>query len=288
MSTDKDKILPIYLADKIITTDLDAYVMGILNVTPNSFWNGSKILPKSTNEAIEKALEMVEAGCDIIDIGGEATNPGCDYVDADTELQRIIPVIEGIRKYSVCPISVDTRKSKVLTEALKFGVDILNDISAMEDDPKIVEVVSESKISVILMHKQGIPKNMQEAPKYQDCVNEVFEYLKNRGEFCIQNGIDSEKIIFDCGIGFGKNLQNNIDLIKATNRFTEILDKKHHVVMALSRKKCLRDITLRNVNECLASTISANLMAVKYGATILRVHDVGECVDMLKIYKELK
>lgn len=157
----EEKLLkPIYLSDRIITTELNAYVMGILNVSPDSFWMGGK----NTTSSIEKALAMIEAGADIIDIGGEATNPGKDYIDEETELQRIIPVIEGIRRYSVCPISVDTRKKNVLEAAIDAGADILNDISAMEDDGQMVHYVATKKIPVILMHKKGNPKNMQDAP----------------------------------------------------------------------------------------------------------------------------
>lgn len=279
----EEKLLkPIYLSDRIITTELEAYVMGILNVSPDSFWMGGK----NTNSSIEKALAMIEAGADIIDIGGEATNPGKDYVDEETELQRIIPVIEGIRRHSVCPISVDTRKKNVLEAAIDAGADILNDISAMEDDGQMVHYVATKKIPVILMHKKGNPKDMQISPFYNDVVEEVSEYLKGRCEFALENGIESNKIILDAGIGFGKNLEHNLKLIKASEKISGVMGEKKHMVMALSRKKCLEDITGRKSEDRLIATVAANLFALKYGADILRVHDVAECVDMLKIYRE--
>lgn len=277
---------PLFLSERSIQTELPAYVMGIVNATPDSFFSESRMVG-NVNKAVESALEMISKGADIIDIGGESTRPGADYVSVDTELKRVIPIVEGIRKYSVCPISIDTRKSKVLKEALRCGANILNDISAMQDDPNSLEMVLDSNIPVILMHKKGTPLNMQKNPVYTDVIKDVTEYLQNRIKYIVEKGVDDNKIIIDAGIGFGKNLADNISLIKASEKIKKGCGKKRHIVMALSRKTCIGEITGKEPERRLYGTIAANLLAVQYGADILRVHDVAAAVDMLKIYKEI-
>ena len=278
--------LPIKTASKTIQTDLPAFVMAVLNSTDISFYSGSTAF-KDVNAAVEKALQMAEEGADFIDIGGEATNPGSSYIDAKTELSRVIPVIEGIRKYSDLPLSIDTRKMEVFSAAVDAGADILNDISALEDDKYMASFAAETGCAVILMHKRGEPKTMQLNTLYKDVEEEVSKYLASRCIYAQQYGMESSRIILDAGIGFGKSLEDNKKLIRASERISVCDGVKHHMVMALSRKHCIGEMTGRTVDQRLIGSVTANLIAVKYGADILRVHDVAETVDMLKIYREL-
>jgi len=266
---------------RVITTELPALVMGILNVTDDSFWEGSRF--RSTGAAVERALHLVEAGADIIDIGGESTRPGAQYVSTDEELERLVPVITRIRRESDIPVSLDTRKGTVLAAALEAGADMLNDISALEDDPAMAGIVARSGIPVILMHKQGTPGTMQNSPQYRDVLVEVKDYLFARAQFAEKAGIPREKIILDPGIGFGKDRSHNIALITG---LAEIASGGYPVLMALSRKRVIGDITGRDAADRLAGTLAANLVSVYKGATLLRVHDVAETCDMLKVLRE--
>lgn len=263
----------ILLASRFIETSKPAFVMGIVNSTPDSFW-------KESRGGAENALKLIDDGADIIDIGGESSRPGCDYVSDEEEIKRIIPVIKNIRKFSSIPISVDTRKKKVMEAAFDAGADILNDISSLEDDDSLAEFVSSIKIPVILMHKRGIPSNMQSNTLYSNIFNEVSSYLESRVEYAIKAGISPEKIIVDPGIGFGKDLESNIELIKNCGK---LCNKKYKILMALSRKTCIGQMTGRNVEERLSGTLAANIISILNGAEIVRVHDVKETVDTLSV-----
>ncbi len=265
------------LAQRKIFTELPAFVMGILNATPDSFFDESR-------GGIERAFNLIEEGADIIDIGGESTRPGSSYLSEEDELQRIIPVIQEIRKHSEIPISVDTRKLNVMKAAFDAGADILNDISALEDESKLAEFCAKEKIPVILMHKRGIPSQMQKNTEYKNIFDEVNSYLKDRVKFALENGIEKNKIILDPGIGFGKNLAGNLELIKNCGKF---LNGEYPVLMALSRKSCIGEITGREVGERLTGTITADLISVINGASFVRVHDVKETVDSLKVLAAL-
>jgi dihydropteroate synthase len=282
ISSDREEnMLELKFSNKTISTEKPAFVMGIVNVTPDSFWEKSR-------SGAKMALEMISSGADIIDIGGESTRPGADYVSEEEECERIIPVIKEIRQSTDKPISVDTRKLLVMKEARNAGADMLNDVSALEDDPRLADFCAKEKMPVILMHKRGIPVIMQDNTNYIDPVKEITTYLIQRVMFAVEHGIDSKKIILDSGIGFGKKIDANIALIRASKQilkdvhkagFPEIL----HIMMALSRKTCIGDITGKAVAERMAGTLAANLLAVQYGATMLRVHDVSETVDILKV-----
>ena len=263
------------LADRKIETDLDAFVMGIVNATGDSFWEESR-------GGAEIALSMVAEGADIIDIGGESTRPGAEYVDSETEISRIVPVIEEIRRNSDVPISVDTRKLDVMRAAFDAGADILNDVSALEDDPGLARFAAEKEIPVILMHKRGIPSRMQDDTEYSDVFSEVDSYLSRRAEFAVSVGISPEKIVVDPGIGFGKDFSGNFELMKKCGM---LCSGRFPVLMALSRKSCIGQATGRDVSGRLCGTLCANLLSVLRGASLLRVHDVGECVDSLKILR---
>lgn len=263
------------LASRTIFTELPAFVMGIVNATPDSFWEKSRC-------GAEQALKMIGEGADIIDIGGESTRPGSSYVSAEEEISRIVPVIEEIRKKSDIAISVDTRKLTVMKAAYEAGADILNDVSALEDDPALAEFCAEKKLPVILMHKRGIPSEMQKNTVYDNVFEDVNQYLMERAAFAEKSGIESEKIILDPGIGFGKSLKENLQLIKNAGKLG---DGKYKVLMALSRKSCIGEMTGKETEGRLAGTLAASLLSVLKGAEILRVHDVSETVDTLKVLK---
>jgi dihydropteroate synthase len=269
-------------ASRAIRTDLGAFVMGILNATPDSFWERSRAATLS--EGIERALALVADGADIIDIGGESTRPLAAYVDAEEEAARVIPLIRAIRKETDIPISVDTRKASVMRGAIDAGADICNDISALEDDPELAPLVAGTGIPVILMHKRGVPASMQDNPVYADPVREVAEYLFTRARFAEGRGIAHDRIILDPGIGFGKRYEDNCALIAA---LAEIVEGGYPVLMALSRKSCIGAMTGRDTADRLAGTLAANLVAVQRGASILRVHDVRETRDMLSVLREI-
>jgi dihydropteroate synthase len=257
--------------------------MGIINITEDSFWEGSRLA--NTAAAVESALRMEGEGADIIDIGGESTRPGSAYVSAEEEISRVVPVIEGIRRQSSVPISVDTRKKCVMEAAWQAGADIVNDISALEDDPDLASFAAEKGLPVILMHKRGTPDIMQQNVLYTDAVAEVLEYLTQRCAFALSAGIRRDRIIIDPGIGFGKDTAANYALIAGTDRFART---GFPVLMALSRKGCIGAVTGRPTAERLAGTLSAELVSVLLGASMVRVHDVKETVDMLAVLKTLQ
>jgi dihydropteroate synthase len=266
------------LAGRVVTTENPAFVMGIVNVTPDSFWKGSR-------GGIEHAVQLIEEGADVLDIGGESSRPGAAYVDAGEEIRRIIPVIRGIRKISSIPVSVDTRKKEVMEAAVSEGADILNDISALEDDEKLGAYAASVKISVILMHKRGIPAIMQKNTSYENVFTEVDSYLTSRTSYALSCGISADRIIVDPGIGFGKNLAANVELIKKCGR---LCGGTYPVLMALSRKTCIGDMTGRPVEGRLYGTLAADILSVLYGAFMIRVHDVAAAADTMKVMKYLE
>ncbi|MCD1654902.1 dihydropteroate synthase [Treponema zuelzerae] len=271
------------LRDRILYTSAPAFIMGIVNATPDSFYPGSRA--GSVEDAVERALQMEAEGADIVDIGGESSRPGGAYVSAEEELSRVLPVIEGIRSRSAVPISVDTRKAAVMKAALDAGADMCNDISALEDDHALADLLAAAGAPVVLMHKKGTPDTMQLDPRYADPAAEVLSYLLERAEYAQTRGIRKDMIILDPGIGFGKRKQDNLALIAATRRFTAA---GYPVLMALSRKTCIGDMTGKPVSHRLAGTLAANQIAVGLGAQWLRVHDVGETRDMLAVVQELQ
>lgn len=261
------------LRNKTVETNLPAFVMGIVNATPDSFFDKSR-------GGAENALRLIDEGADILDIGGESTRPGSDYVPAEEEIRRVVPVIEAVRKHSDIPISVDTRKFSVMKAAFEAGADILNDISALEDDENLAPFCAKENLPVILMHKRGIPTNMQSNTSYSDIFSEVENYLKSRVDFALKAGIKDDKIWLDPGVGFGKDVKGNFELIR---RAGSLLGGKYPVLMALSRKSCIGAVTGREVHERLSGTLIADVLSVLHGASMIRVHDVKDAVDSLKI-----
>lgn len=261
------------LHNRTIETSKPAFVMGIVNANNDSFWENSR-------GGVDRALQLIDEGADIIDIGSESTRPGAKYIDEQTEMSLLIPVIQEIRKHSSCPISVDTRKSSVMKAAFENGADILNDVSALEDDINIGPFAASVNIPVILMHKKGNPVIMQKDTTYQNVFSEVNNYLLSRAEKAISLGIKKENIIIDPGIGFGKNLESNLILIK---RIGELCNGQYKILMALSRKTCIGELTDKKVEDRLSGTLCADIYSVLHGASIIRVHDVAETVDTMKV-----
>ena len=246
-------------------------VMGVLNVTPDSFYDGGRY--GRSEDAIQHGLRMAKEGADIIDIGGESSRPGAQSISPTEELDRVVPVVEGIRRRSDVLLSVDTTKAPVAAEAIARGASMVNDISALRFDPKMAEVIGGSRAFVILMHMLGTPKTMQIAPSYTDVVAEIKAFLAERIEVAVNLGIERDRIIIDPGIGFGKRLEHNLALLKGLSSFAT-LDAP--ILVGLSRKSFLGKLLDLPPEERLEGTIAANAIAIINGADIIRVHDVKE------------
>jgi dihydropteroate synthase len=252
-------------------------VMGIVNVTPDSFSDGGRHLSHAA--AIAHARRLIEEGADMLDIGGESTRPGAAAVSEQEELDRVLPVIEGLRDIAV-PISIDTWKPSVMRAALAAGASMVNDINALQA-PEALAALSGSDAAVCLMHKQGNPESMQLAPQYADVMDEVMSFLKIRVAAAQAAGIARERIVVDPGFGFGKTLVHNLALLKNMQVFADL---GVPVLAGLSRKSMLGAITGQDVEHRQAASVAAALIAVQRGAAIVRVHDVRETVDALKIW----
>ncbi|MBL8515684.1 MAG: dihydropteroate synthase [Betaproteobacteria bacterium] len=253
-------------------------VMGIVNVTPDSFSDGGKHLDRRA--AIMGARQMLEDGADILDIGGESTRPGAKPASLSEELDRVLPVIEALSGEGV-PLSVDTRKPEVMRAAIAAGAAIINDVNALQA-PGALAAVAASQAGVCLMHMQGAPDTMQGDPRYDDVLVEVRDFLVERSDACDAAGIARARIVIDPGFGFGKTLAHNLTLLRDLDRF---LETGYPVLAGLSRKSMLGALTGRDARERLAASIAAALLAVEKGAKVLRVHDVKETVDALKVWQ---
>ncbi len=251
--------------------------MGILNVTPDSFSDGAQF--NHFDKALTHAQLMVEQGADIIDVGGESTRPGAAEVSVNEELDRVVPLVEKLAKQGI-KVSVDTSKAQVMEESLKVGAAMINDVRALQE-PNTIEVISQYQAPVCLMHMQGQPRTMQNAPQYNDVVAEVKSFLQQRINVCQTAGIGKELISIDPGFGFGKQLAHNLALLKGLNDFNEL---ETPVLAGLSRKSMLGEITGRDISQRLSASISVALIAMQQGAKIIRVHDVKETVDAKQIY----
>lgn len=264
--------------ERTINFKSGALLMGILNVTPDSFSDGGRYAGKE--KAMERALQMIEEGADIIDVGGESSRPGSFPVDAEVEMNRVLPVIEQLKAKTDTLISIDTQKSAVAEAALKAGAHIVNDISALESDKRMPETARRYKAGVIIMHKKGEPRDMQNDPQYGNVIDEVSGYLEGRVNFLSETGIISETIAVDPGIGFGKTTEHNIELIAHIEKMRAC---GRPVVIGLSRKRFLGQLTGRAVNERLAASLGALAYCLLNGASVMRVHDVKESRDVLMI-----
>jgi len=264
--------------DWLISKEKNSLVMGILNVTPDSFSDGG--LYFDTEKAINHALSMIKDGADIIDVGGESTRPFSDPVSLEDELSRVIPVIKELKKRTDVAISIDTTKSIVAREACLVGADIINDISGMLFDAKMVDVAKDLDCPIILMHIKGNPKTMQENPVYDDVISEIKLHLLNRVDYAIDNGINRKNIILDPGIGFGKTIENNFEII---NRLDELTSVEYPFLIGVSNKSFIGKILDIDENNRLQGTIVANTIALQKGCKIFRVHNVKETKRSLLI-----
>jgi dihydropteroate synthase len=256
---------------KTLSLSLRTHIMGILNVTPDSFSDGGKFF--NFEQATDQGMKMADEGADIIDVGGESTRPGSDPVSLEEELSRVIPVIESLAKKIDIPISIDTYKSEVAQRALDAGAEMINDISALRFDPKMKEVASESKVPLVLMHILGTPKEMQKDPSYREVIAEITEYLNESIQIAEKAGIEKNKLIIDPGIGFGKRPQDNLNILKNLKRFS-ILGCP--ILVGSSRKSFIGKILNLPVEERLEGSLAALAVAVVNGANLVRVHDVKE------------
>ncbi len=252
-------------------------IMGIVNVTPDSFSDGGKFL--RPDRAILQARQLIGEGADLIDIGGESTRPGAAAVSLQEELDRVMPVLVALARENV-PVSVDTQKTEVMQEAIKQGVAMINDVNALQASGA-VEICAASTVALCLMHKQGAPRSMQQAPEYQNVVTEVRDFLLIRADVCRTAGIKSERIVIDPGFGFGKTTAHNFVLLRELN---VLVQSGYTVLAGFSRKSSLGLITGRTANDRLAASLATALIAMQHGAKIIRVHDVKETVDMMKIW----
>lgn len=247
------------------------HIIGILNVTPDSFSDGGRFF--KFEDAVKQGIKMAEEGADIIDVGGESTRPGSDPLPMEEELARVIPVIETLSKQIDVPISIDTYKSQVAKQALDAGAQMINDISALRFDPEMKKIAAEYKVPIVLMHIKGTPRNMQENPWYEDVIGEITEYLKESLKIAQEAGIDKEKIMIDPGIGFGKRLEDNLNILKNLKKFS-ILDCP--ILIGCSRKSFIGKILDLPVKERLEGSLAALAVAIMNGASIVRLHDVKE------------
>ena len=262
-----------------------ALIMGILNVTPDSFYDGGQYFKKG--DAFKRADEIIEQGAHIIDVGGMSTRPGSKPVSLDEELSRTIPVIEHVAKnFKKTTISIDTCRPEVAKRAIDAGAAIINDISGLSADNKMMELAFQSKSSIIIMHMQGNPENMQENPTYSDVVDEVYDYLCERTLKSVEAGIEKEKIIVDPGIGFGKKVEHNLEIL---SRFCEFNEMGYPVLAGVSRKFFIGNLLGGlPAEERLEGSIAAAVYAFLSGASILRVHDIKETLRALKIAKAIR
>ncbi len=255
-------------------------IMGIVNVTPDSFSDGGRL--DTTQAAIEHALQLAADGADILDIGGESTRPGAQPVTIDEEIARVIPVIEGLRGKTDARISVDTRNAPVMRRAVAVGADIINDVSALMHDRRALEVAAEAGVPVILMHAQGDPRTMQDAPRYDHVLLDVFDFLEARVEACRHAGIAPNRLVIDPGIGFGKTIDHNLQLMAGLSLFHGL---GVPILVGASRKRFIGTLTgVEAAADRVNGSVGAALAAVGQGAQIIRVHDVRETREALDVW----
>ena len=254
-------------------------IMGILNFTPDSFSDSGQFF--SLDKALFQVEKMLKEGATIIDIGGESTRPMAEEVPETEELQRVIPLVEAVRKRFDCWISVDTSKAIVMQEAAKVGMDLINDIRAL-CEPGALEIAGQLNLPTCIMHMQGQPRTMQTNPHYDDVVQDVYQFLETRTQVCLEAGIAKENIIWDMGFGFGKTVQHNYKLLQQLALFCK---SGYPILAGLSRKSMIGAVLDKPVTDRVVGSVAGALIAAQNGATILRVHDVAATADALKVWR---
>ena len=270
--------MKLYANNKVLDLNVPQ-IMGILNFTPDSFSDSGQFY--QLDKALIQIQKMLQAGASIIDIGGESTRPNADEVTLEQELERVVPLVEAVRKRFDCWISVDTSKAQVMAECAKVGMDLINDIRALQE-PQALETALKLGLPVCLMHMQGQPRTMQANPYYDDVVGEVLEFLQKRTALCLKEGMKPENIIWDVGFGFGKTVQHNYKLLQQLARFAA---EGFPLLAGLSRKSMIGAVLDKTVEQRVMGSAAGALIAVMNGATILRVHDVEQTADALKIWQ---
>ena len=270
--------MKLYANNKVLDLNIPQ-IMGILNFTPDSFSDSGQFY--QLDKALIQIEKMLQAGASIIDIGGESTRPNADEVTLEQELERVVPLVEAVRKRFDCWISVDTSKAQVMVESAKVGMDLINDIRALQE-PQALETALGLGLPVCLMHMQGQPRTMQANPYYDDVVGEVLEFLQKRTALCLKAGMKPENIIWDVGFGFGKTVQHNYKLLQQLARFAA---EGFPLLAGLSRKSMIGAVLDKTVEQRVMGSVAGALIAAMNGATILRVHDVEQTADVLKIWQ---
>ncbi|WP_350608065.1 dihydropteroate synthase [Pseudoalteromonas sp. MER144-MNA-CIBAN-0113] len=258
-------------------------IMGIVNATPDSFSDGGQFL--NTTAALSHAMQLLDDGATILDIGGESTRPGAPDVSLEDELKRVIPIIKAIREQSDCVISIDTSKAEVMRQAIEAGADIVNDVRALQE-PGAIDVVAQfPEVAVCLMHMQGQPRSMQHAPHYNDLAGEINDFFSQRIAACEAAGIKQSQLILDPGFGFGKTLKHNYQILAQFNDYAKL---GLPLLAGLSRKSMIGNLLNRDTDDRLAGSLAGALIAAQNGAHIIRVHDVKETADVLGVYQACK
>jgi len=273
----------IVLKNKTLDFSRRAYIMGVLNLTPDSFFDG-RMFPEP-EAAVQHAFRMEAEGADIIDLGGESTRPGAQAVPLKEEFRRVLPVLKRLSGRLKVPISIDTYKSEVAERCIQCGAEMVNDISGLYFDPRMKEVVARHQVPVIVMHMKGTPRDMQKDPQYRDLIGEILSYFRESISRADAAGVPADKIIIDPGIGFGKSFTHNLDILKGLESF-KVLGKP--IMVGVSRKSFLGKILDLPVDERLEGSIAAALYAVLRGANIVRVHDVAATVRALRTVEAIQ
>ena len=276
------KVKELAIGKKKFNLDKDVLLMGILNITPDSFYDGGYYFEKE--KAYKRVETIVSEGAHIIDVGGMSTRPGSLPVDVDEEIKRIIPVIEHISKNHDILISADTYRAEVARRAIASGAHIINDISGLSMDTGMAEVVGKNNVSLVIMHIKGTPENMQKNPEYVDVVDEIYDYIEDKANTAISSGVKHDKIIVDPGIGFGKTTEHNLEILNKVREFKML---GYPVLIGVSRKSFIGNLLNLPVEERLEGSLAAAVYLVIGGVNILRVHDVKETVRAVKIAKSI-
>ena len=264
--------------DRSLSLGEKTRIMGVVNVTPDSFSDGGQFDQPET--AVAHSLALDAEGADVLDVGGESSRPGATPISESEELARVLPVVQGLSGLTQKIISVDTTKANVAAAVLEAGAHVINDISALEADPEMVAVCREARAGVVVMHRQGLSCSMQDAPKYTNCLDEVRGYLELRVAQLVEQGIEPASIVLDPGIGFGKTLEHNLALLRG---IPELKTLGLPVLIGLSRKRMLGELTGRDTSDRMAASLGGLAFAIQQGADIIRVHDVQESCDVSRI-----